>query len=119
MKQGYESWLIQIVDSGGGVLKTFDFVNRGKGPVGVEAIADNPANAVTADMFVERRVGQLEKITEGANTGYRLKGANPANYGDIGSNAIDLSISTGASGNRGATGTHSFAVGQNSRASGQ
>src|SRR5690606_21620639 len=54
MKQGYESWLIQIVDSGGGVLKTFDFVNRGKGPVGVEGIAENPSNAVTADMFVER-----------------------------------------------------------------
>src|SRR5690606_17912348 len=59
MKQGYESWLIQIVDSGGGVLKTFDFVNRGKGPVGVEGIAENPANAVTADMFVERVGGDV------------------------------------------------------------
>ncbi|VAV83976.1 hypothetical protein MNBD_BACTEROID02-844, partial [hydrothermal vent metagenome] len=38
-------------------------------------------------------VSGLEKITENGNTGWRLIGKNPANYGDIGNNATDLSSS--------------------------
>jgi hypothetical protein len=53
----------------------------------------------------------LERITEGANTGWRLIGRNPANYGDIGQDAIDFSTSTTSSTTRGATGQGSFAFG--------
>jgi hypothetical protein len=62
--------------------------------------------------------GELIKITEGGNTGYRLKGFNPDNYGDIGQNAIDLSFSTGASSTRGATGIGATAEGRDTTASG-
>ncbi len=61
---------------------------------------------------------QLEKITQSGKTGYRLYGANAANYGVIGTNAIDLSISNTASTTSGARGTTSFATGQNTTASG-
>lgn len=57
--------------------------------------------------------GELEKITENGKTGYRLRGKNPANYGEVGDNAIDLSISNSASLTRGATGTRALAYGIN------
>ncbi len=60
---------------------------------------------------------ELQKITEGSNTGWRILGRNPANYGDIGANAVDLSTSTTAS-TRGATGTNALATGINTNASG-
>ena len=53
----------------------------------------------------------LEKITEGGNSGWRLVGADTANYGDIGDSAIDFSIAPTASSSEGATGPHSFATG--------
>jgi Chaperone of endosialidase/YadA head domain repeat (2 copies) len=59
----------------------------------------------------------LEKITEGANTGWRLIGRNPANYGDIGTGATDLSYSSSASTTLGATGAGSLAMGENTTAS--
>ena len=58
----------------------------------------------------------LEKITEGGNSGWRLIGMNPANYGNIGNNAVDLSISNTSSSTRGATFIGSFASGYNTRA---
>jgi hypothetical protein len=61
---------------------------------------------------------QLEKITEGANTGYRILGRDPANYGNIGSNAVDLSVSNAASTTKGATGKYSVAMGESNIASG-
>ena len=61
---------------------------------------------------------ELEKITEGANTGHRILGRDPANYGDIGSNAVDLSYSFDESSTMGATGDYSTAIGQNTTASG-
>jgi Chaperone of endosialidase/Head domain of trimeric autotransporter adhesin len=61
---------------------------------------------------------QLEKVTEGSNTGHRILGRNPANYGDIGTNAVDLSFSPFASTTVGATGANSIALGQNNTASG-
>ena len=60
----------------------------------------------------------LEKITEGGNSGWRLVGSDPAKYGDIGTGAIDLSSSFGASTTHGATGQGSFAIGTNVEASG-
>ncbi|NJN35122.1 MAG: hypothetical protein HC817_13580, partial [Saprospiraceae bacterium] len=60
---------------------------------------------------------QLEKITEGANTGYRLLGRNPANHGNIGIEAVDLSHSAIA-GSFGAIGDYSFSTGSSNYASG-
>ncbi|MBT8310955.1 MAG: hypothetical protein HKO72_06565, partial [Flavobacteriaceae bacterium] len=51
----------------------------------------------------------LEKITEGSNTGWRLLESDANNYGNIGGNAVDLSISD-ISANHGATGNGSFAA---------
>ena len=52
------------------------------------------------------------------NGGWRLIGRDPAYYGDIGDEAIDLSYSNGASATRGATGLYSVAQGPNTEASG-
>ncbi|MAM29913.1 MAG: hypothetical protein CMC13_12900 [Flavobacteriaceae bacterium] len=60
---------------------------------------------------------ELELITEGFSSGWRLRGMNPANYGNIGTNAIDLSISNTASTIHGATSTNSIAVGLNAQSS--
>ncbi len=60
----------------------------------------------------------LERITEGGNTGWRLIGRNPNNYGNIGMNAVDISTSTSASATKGANGQYSFAQGLNTRAFG-
>ncbi len=60
---------------------------------------------------------ELQKITEGSNTGWRLLGVNPDNYGDIGAGAVDLSYSNRVD-DYGATGTNSFAIGNRNKASG-
>jgi len=57
-------------------------------------------------------IGQLEKITENGKTGYRLRDRNNDLYGDIGSDAIDLSYSN-ISGDLGSIGDYSFATGYN------
>ncbi len=57
----------------------------------------------------------LEAINEGNGIGWRLIGRNPANYGNIGLNATDLSNSNTG---RGALGEESFAVGWNTLAFG-
>jgi hypothetical protein len=62
--------------------------------------------------------GQLVKVTENGQTGYRLKDSNPANYGNIGFNAVDLSFSQDASTTRGAIGDYSHASGLSTGASG-
>jgi len=61
---------------------------------------------------------QLQSVTENSKTGQRLTVSLAANHGDIGSNAVDLSYSDGGSNTRGATGTASTAMGQNTTASG-
>jgi hypothetical protein len=61
---------------------------------------------------------ELQKITEGANTGWRILGRDPANYGDIGAGAIDFSFNTTSSITRGATGLSSIAMGEGTTASG-
>ncbi|MGP1500870.1 MAG: hypothetical protein ACTTJM_03685 [Bergeyella cardium] len=60
----------------------------------------------------------LEKITENGNTGWRLIGRDPNNYGDIGEGAIDFSHSTSPSNENGATGEKSFAFGTDAKATG-
>jgi hypothetical protein len=60
---------------------------------------------------------QLEKLTENSKTGHRILGRDAANYGDIGADAIDLSLSASASTTRGATGSYSTATGYNTTAS--
>ena len=61
---------------------------------------------------------QLASVTENSKTGQRLTVSLAANHGDIGSNAVDLSFSDGASTTRGATGTASTAMGYKTTASG-
>ena len=61
---------------------------------------------------------ELQKITEGGNTGWRILGRDTANYGNIGNVAIDLSFSDAMSSSIGATGSLSTAIGRNTTASG-
>lgn len=61
---------------------------------------------------------ELQKITEAGNTGYRLLGADPLNYGNTGNRAIDLSLQNFASTTAGATGYNSIALGTTTTASG-
>ncbi|MEO1033177.1 MAG: tail fiber domain-containing protein [Bacteroidota bacterium] len=60
----------------------------------------------------------LEQLTEDGDTGWRLIGKDPNNYGDIGANAVDLSQSTISSSSHGATTLAAFAAGTNTTASG-
>jgi hypothetical protein len=60
--------------------------------------------------------GQLEKLTENGNTGWRLANRNVSHYGFIGEEAFDFSYSTGNSSIRGATGNNSVAFGVNTTA---
>ena len=53
----------------------------------------------------------LEKLTEGVNSGIVIRGRDPLKYGEIGSDAVDLSYSTTNSSLYGATGRYSFASG--------
>ena len=60
----------------------------------------------------------LEALDEGNGIGWRLIGRDPLNYGNIGLNSTDLSVSSGASVVRGATGANSLAIGKNNQAAG-
>ena len=92
-------------------------------PTGGGAITVSDVNKVLVTKeWVEAQptgeASQLELI-DGAvdETGWRLLGAIPANYGTIGDKAVDFSQSTQTDPN-GATGDYSFAEGQNTVASG-
>lgn len=63
-------------------------------------------------------VSGLEAIDEGWGIGWRLKGFDSANYGNIGLWAIDLSNNSSSTNPRGATGDYSLATGFRSLASG-
>ena len=60
----------------------------------------------------------LQRFTESGKTGWRFSTATAANYGDIGSEAVDLSYSNNSSTTRGAKGDYSVAMGYNTTASG-
>ncbi len=68
--------------------------------------------ALTTKEYVDSNSSTgLEAIDEGNGIGWRLKDRNPAYYGNIGFNAIDLSSSYSASSLSGATGDYSTAIG--------
>lgn len=83
---------------------------------------DNAANRVlTTKEWVQANSDAstgLEAIDEGNGVGWRLIGRDSLNYGNIGNNAIDLSLSGAASAVMGATGIRSFAIGINNISSG-
>lgn len=66
---------------------------------------------ITKDWFNANSGGSptgLEAIDEGNGIGWRLIGRNAANYGNIGLNAVDFSVSNSASSVNGARGVNSF-----------
>jgi len=68
--------------------------------------------------FVTTTVPAIVKLNEGNGIGYVVEGSDRTLFGNIGQNALDLSLSTGVSTTRGATGTHSVALGDDVTASG-
>jgi len=62
--------------------------------------------------------GALEKLDEGNGEGWRIIGRAPANFGNIGLGAVDLSVGLTPSTVFGATGDYSFAMGKDAIASG-
>lgn len=84
---------------------------------GVDLFVDLSAITGGAGEGGESSLSELEKVAEGVSTGWRMLGQNPANYGDIGDQALDFSFSETA-GIFGATGDHSFATGFETIASG-
>lgn len=83
----------------------------------IAEITDDKA-LITKEYFEAVDTKGLEQITEGGNTGFRLVGKNPTQYGDIGNNAVDLSNSIGSDTDHGATGDRSLALGASTIASG-
>ena len=73
-------------------------------------------NAETAT--VAANVTGLEALNEGNGRGWRLKSRNPRQYGNIGNEAVDLSVNNGNSETRGATGSVATAMGRETTASG-
>ena len=57
-------------------------------------------------------------LNEGGTSGWRLKGADPSFYGNVGFYAVDLSNSDTQSTTMGATGNYSIATGSNTTSSG-
>ncbi|MBK7698539.1 MAG: DUF1566 domain-containing protein [Saprospiraceae bacterium] len=66
----------------------------------------------------EKDPSQLEKITEGSNTGWRLLGRDPDYYENIGQDAVDFSKSSNSNLLYGASGIRSFAANSHTIASG-
>ena len=87
-----------------------------KGAAGQVLAIDNATSGTTT--WTSAGGGELQRITESGNTGYRLAVEPAANHGDIGVEAVDLSIQIAASATTGARGNYSFAAGRNTTASG-
>jgi hypothetical protein len=83
---------------------------------GTEGDLSNAPNVSTNWDLYTGELGQLAKIEENGNTGFRLRDANPANYGDIGAYPVDFSLSGVASTTNGATGDASFCHGLQTKA---
>ena len=84
---------------------------------GLVDLGTTPFNAVPYALSAANVTG-LEAIDEGNGIGYRLVGRNPNNHGDVGLNAVDLSLNFTTSTVRGATGNYALAAGFNTTASG-
>jgi len=84
------------------------------------AFTDLTSTPTTIDGYgiTDAGTGILSPVTENSNTGVRLSTSNASNYGNIGSNAVDLSSSSTTSTTRGATGSYSTAMGAVTTASG-
>ncbi|HRV56023.1 MAG TPA: hypothetical protein P5264_10855, partial [Mangrovimonas sp.] len=63
-------------------------------------------------------VSGLEQLDEGNGLGWRLKGRDPNNFGNLGLGAIDFSYSSVSSSTLGATGNYSTTFGYDNTASG-
>lgn len=106
--------IIIIHDSGNGVPKVFQKLSQ------LSLIETSTVqNFLDSGEYNEFSMGfsELQKVFEGANSGWRLLGADPNNYGDIGQDAVDLSFSDQV-GNNGAGGSHSFVTGKNNTVQG-
>lgn len=79
-------------------------------------------NALVTKAYVDTNISTpstgLEQLDEGNGNGWRLIGQDANNFGNIGLNAVDLSITTFPSTTYGATGTSSFTAGIVTTASG-
>jgi hypothetical protein len=95
-------------------------INTGSGLVDLGTTEFNAVpyakHSQTADTALN--VSGLEALDEGNGIGWRLIGSNPDYFGDIGLNAVDLSVLIGNVGAPGATGNYSFAAGYSTLASG-
>ena len=78
----------------------------------------DPKALITKEYADANAASGLEAIDEGNGIGWRLKGRNPENYGNIGLDAIDLSVFPSPNGSLGATGDYSTAIGYASKSSG-
>jgi len=95
------------VDIGGGLMD-----------MGTTAFTSVPYAFHSETASIAQNLTGLELIIEGGAPGWRLIGAQPSFYGDIGFQAVDLSIHNSTSNARGATGQYAFASGFGTVASG-
>ena len=79
---------------------------------------DGLQTALNNKLDTSTTLGNLEAIDEGNGIGYRIKGKDPNNYGNIGEGAVDLSTSTSPSTTHGALGMRSYAEGSNTKSLG-
>jgi hypothetical protein len=84
---------------------------------GLVDLGTTPFNTVPYALSAAN-VNGLEAIDEGNGIGYRLVDRDPNNHGNVGLNAVDLSLNFTASTERGATGNYALATGFNTTASG-
>jgi len=68
---------------------------------------------IVSPYIINGQYSPFEKIDEGNSFGYIIRGRDAANFGNIGWDAIDFSTNSVPSVLHGATGTQSFAVGDN------
>lgn len=116
--------LVEVISTGQFFNLTFTAWQQGGGggfTASAQEVQFAPVDAwlVTKTNDTDTTIEGLEPIDEGNGIGYRLFGKDPANYGNVGFSAIDLSDSSGASTTRGATGNWSaVSGGQNNTANG-
>ncbi|MDT0557082.1 tail fiber domain-containing protein [Ichthyenterobacterium sp. W332] len=95
-------------------------INTGSGLIdlGTTAFKEVPYAKHALVASEARNLSGLEAIDEGNSDGWRLIGANPNNYGNIGGLAVDLSRNDFASTTAGATGSIAISTGFRTTASG-